>query len=111
MSLERYFRSSNHGMIWIRAVLASVVLFAVLAARNVPSDFSKAASVHSTISADSHLDQRPRFDYSSSEWNAPADTFQLLPPTAESAHLTPTPDSFSTIQTKGFHYNRPPPIC
>ncbi len=110
MSFERHIASGSHGTIWIPTVLAAVVLFALLAARDVPPDFSKAPCEHSTIGADSHPDQRPRFDDSGSKWKAPADTFQLLPPTAESAHLTPTPDLFSTFQTKGFHYNRPPPI-
>jgi len=110
MSLERHIRSGSHGRIWIQAGLACVALFAVLAARNVPPDFFKSPCIHSAISDDSHHDQRPRFDDSGSKWKAPADTFRLLPPTAESAHLTPTPQLFSTPQTKGFHYNRPPPI-
>lgn len=110
MSLERHIRSGSHGRILIQAGLACVALIAVLAARNAPSDFSKAPCINSAISADSHHDQRPRFDDSGSKWIAPADSFQLLPPSAESVHLTPTPRPFSTLQTKGFHYNRPPPI-
>ncbi len=109
MSLQRHIRNGSHGAIWIRIALASFALFAVLAAGNVAPDFSKAPSVHSTVSADSHHDQRPRFDDSGSKWKAPADTFQLLPPTAETAHLTPAPQLFSTLQTKGVPYNRPPP--
>jgi hypothetical protein len=110
MSLQRHIRNGSHGAIWIRTALASVALFAVLAARNVAPDFSTASCVPSTVSDDSHHDQRPRFDDSGSKWNAPAGTFQLLPPTGETAHLTPTPQLFSTLQIKGFHYNRPPPI-
>ncbi len=110
MSRGRHIWSGSHGTVWLRTVLASLALFAVLAARNVAPDFSKALCVHSTVSDHSHHDQRPRFDDSGSKWNAPAGTFQLLPSTGETAHLTPTPQLFSTLQIKGFHYNRPPPI-
>jgi hypothetical protein len=110
MSLDRHFPSGSYRTIWIRAVLASIALLAVLAARNVPPHFPSASRVHSAASADSHHDQRPRFDNSGSKWSAPADSFRPVPPTPESAHLTPTPRLFSTLQTKGFHFNRPPPI-
>jgi len=110
MSLERHFRSGNHGTMWIRAVLACAALFALLAARNVPPDFPRAPCVHSTVGTASHHDQRPRFDNSGLKWSAPAASFLPTPPVAESAHLAPTPQPFSTLQTKGFHFNRPPPI-
>jgi len=110
MSLERHIRSGRHDGILIQAGLACVAVIAVLAARNAPYDFSKAPYIHSAISADSHYDKRPRFDDSRSKWIAPADSFQFIPPSAESVHLTQTPQPFSTLQTKGFHYNRPPPI-
>ena len=110
MWLERHFRSGSHGTIWMRAVVASAMLFAVLAARNVPPHFPKAPGVRSAVSDNSHHDQRPRFDNSGSKWSAPADSFLPDPPAAESAHLAPTPQLFSTLQTKGFHYNRPPPV-
>ncbi len=31
--------------------------------------------------------------------------------TAGDAHLIPAPALFVTVPTKGFHFNRPPPIC
>lgn len=110
MSLKRHFRRGIHGRIWIRTVLACVALLAVLAARNVAADFSQAPCVHAVIGASPHHDQKPRFDDSNSEWCAPANGFQLLPPTAESIHVPLTPHLSSTVQTKGFHYNRPPPM-
>jgi hypothetical protein len=110
MLFERHIWSGSRGTIGLRTVLASLALFAVLAARNVAPDFSKAPCGHSTVSDASHHDQRPRFDDSGSKWNAPAGAFQLLPPTGEAAHLTPTLQLFSRLQIKGFHYNRPPPI-
>ena len=111
MSLERHIRSGSHGRIWIQAGLACVALFAVLAARNVPPDFFKSPCIHSSISAASHHDQRPRFVHSSSEWGVPDNNSLRVPPADKSAHLTPAPQPFFTPQTKGLHYNRPPPIC
>ncbi len=111
MSLARHFRGSNQGVVLIRAVLASVALFAIFAARDVPQDFPQAPDLQSRINADSHHDQIPRFDNTGSQWNAPGATFILFPPSAESAHLTRVPQLPSTLQTKGFHFNRPPPIA
>jgi hypothetical protein len=110
MSLERHLRSGSNRTMWTRAVLASAALFALLAARNVPPDFTKAPCVQSTVAAALHHDQRPRFDNGGLKWSAAPATFVLAPPIAESAHLAPAPRLFSTLQTKGFHFNRPPPI-
>ena len=110
MSREPHFRGSSHGTIRIRALLASAALFAILAARDVPPHFPQAQGVHSTISTNSPHDQRPRFDNGGLDWSAPADSFLPVPPTAESSRVTPTPPLLSTLQTKGFHFNRPPPI-
>ena len=107
---QRYFRGDSRRTLWIRAVLASAALFALLAARNVPPDFLSALSVHSTVTAASHHDQRPRFDNSALRWSAPAATYLPVPPVAESPHSILTPQLSSTVQTKGFHFNRPPPI-
>ncbi len=109
MSLDRHFRSDGHGAMWIRAVLAFIVLLGVFAAREVPSHFSD-AGIHSTVGADSHHDQRPRFDQGASDWNAPPAIVLVFPPTGESQHLMFTAQLLSTLRTKGFHFNRPPPI-
>ena len=111
MSLERHFRSGSQLRIWIRPLLASVVLIATLAARNVAPHFPQAPGLHFTISADSHHDQRPRFVHSSSEWGVPDKNSLRVPPADKSAHLTPAPQPFFTPQTKDVHYDRPPPIC
>jgi hypothetical protein len=110
MSLDRHFPGGSCRTVWIRAAVVSIALLAVLAARNVPPHFPGASRLHSAASADSHHDQRPRFDNYGSNWSAPVDSFRPVPPTPESAHLVPTPRLFSTLQTKGFHFNRPPPI-
>jgi hypothetical protein len=97
-------------MMWMRAVLASMALLAVLAARNVPPEFPKAPSLQSAVGANLHHDQRPRFDNSGLKWSAPVASFLQAPPAIESAHLASTPLPCSRLQTKGFHFNRPPPI-
>ena len=107
---QRYFRRDSRRTLWIRAVLASAALFALLAARNVPPDFPSALSVDSTVTAASHHDHRPRFENSALRWSAPVATFLPVPPAAESAHSILTAQLSSTVQTKGFHFNRPPPI-
>jgi hypothetical protein len=111
MSLLQYFRHGSRGSIWTRATLASIALLGILAARSVPTQFPRALGGHSTISADSHHDQRPRFDHADSQWSAPANGFLPTPPAAKSTQLAPVPQLFSSLQTKGFRYNRPPPIC
>ena len=111
MSLERHFRYGSQRTIWIGTTFASLALFATLAARNALPHFPQRPRVQSSINAESHRDPRPRFDDNDSNWVAPAESLpQLLPPIAESAHLTPSPRRFAAIQTKGFHFNRPPPI-
>jgi hypothetical protein len=110
MSPARHFRTSGRGTIWIRTLLASAAIFSVLAARNVPPHFPATPGVHSAIGTVSHHDQRPRFDNSNSQWSTPADSFLPVPPVAESAHLAPPLQLFSTLQAKGLHFNRPPPL-
>ena len=110
MSPARCFRAGSRGTTGIRALLALLALFSVLTARNVLPHFPGTPGAHSTVNADSHRDQRPRFDNSGMQWSAPAESFLSMPTAAESAHVTPAPQLFCTLQTKGFHFNRPPPI-
>lgn len=95
---------------WRQVALISVVVSAVLAARNLPPNFPTKTSVHASLSASWHHDQRPRFDHHGSYWSSPTDSFLLAPPAAECANVGPASESFSTLQKKGFHYNRPPPL-
>jgi len=111
MWLGSHPRSGNQSTIWARLLLAAVALFAVLAARNALPDFREASSVHSAFNAVSHHDQRPRFDRDGPTWGAPDSSVLPIPPAVESAHVGPAPRPFSTLQPKGFHYNRPPPLA
>ncbi len=108
MSQERHFRRHSHALMF-RAGLASVVLFALLNARDIPSHFQTTSKTHSTLTSDSQHDQRPRFDHYTLDWNVAAPTILPFPMFDKSAHLTPAPQLFSILQTKGFHFNRPPP--
>lgn len=107
MSFDRHFRSRDRA-VWIRTILASVALVAIFAARGAPPQFVGGASDHS-ISADSHHDQRPRFDFSNIAWSPPVPTFVLFPPSSRSTNLNSPLRLFSTLQSTGFHFNRPPP--
>jgi hypothetical protein len=109
MEHEGHFRSGRRRATWMRVVVASVALFSIFAARSTPSQFPDAPANHS-IGADSHHEQRPRFDRGAFSWSAPVAAFVLLPPSAEPPNLTPASQVTSTLQTKGFHFNRPPPV-
>ena len=107
MSLNGHPRSRSRDT---RAILACAALLSLLAIRTAPPDFPKPSSVqHSSIKTVSSQDQRPHFDSEGLQWSAPVGDFLPFPPAAESAHLIPTSQLWSSLQTKGFHYNRPPP--
>ena len=93
-----------------RVILAFAALFALLVIRTAPPDFPKSSSLqHSSIKTVSSHDQRLHFDSEGLQWSAPVGHFLPFPPAAESAHLPPASQLWSALQTKGFHYNRPPP--
>jgi hypothetical protein len=117
MSLDRHPRSGRRGTIRIHAIVAFSALVALLVARNIPPDFHQAVSLQYSsvasvfsISAVSSHDQRPRFDCNGSQWSAPAASFLPFPPAAVSVHSACTSHLFPNRNTKGFHYNRPPPV-
>lgn len=101
---------SKSGTRWFHAMLGLAAICALLVSRNLPPDFHAATSAHySAVRAVRSHDQRPRFNCDGLKWSVPASRFVALPPRAESAHLTAPSQAFSALQTKGFHYNRPPP--
>jgi hypothetical protein len=108
MSSQRHFRSSGNA-IGIRGRLVFFVLIAIFAARSAPAVFLGATTEHS-IAADSRHDQRPRFNSRVLAWTAPIAAFVLFPADAEPLNLAAAQELFLTLQTKGFHFNRPPPI-
>lgn len=93
------------------AVIALAAVLGVIVARSVPPEFPSTPGLSSSVHAVSSHPQRPRFNCSGSEWSMLASTAGLLPPNAESAIGPAIGASFCALQTKGFRYNRPPPIA
>ena len=109
MAVKPYF-PSNRDVRWIRMIPALTAVFVLLVARHVPPEFPKTPSHHhSAVSAISKHDQRPRFDSVGSQWSTPVRGFLPFPPSAEATHAAPASQLWSALQTKGYHYNRPPP--
>ena len=102
-----------NGGLWnrcIQVVPALAALLVLFVARNTPPEFSQATSVHyASITAVSNHGHRLQFDSNGLQWSDPVRVFLLLPPETESAHSSLTPELYSELQLKGFHYNRPPP--
>jgi len=110
MSLNAHRKNGWRGAISSRALFALAALFALLAIRNAPPSFPKPLSPHhSSVKAVSGSDQRPHFVADGLQWAALVGHFLPFPPTAESPHLAYAFQPWSTLQAKGFHYNRPPP--
>jgi hypothetical protein len=110
MSLAWYLRGGIRGTTYSRASLAFAAVFSLLIARSVPSDFSSAPSIHSSLHSTIHHDQRPRFRCDGSQWSVPLNYFFLVRPTSQSRHSAPHVALFSTRLTKGLPYDRPPPV-
>lgn len=111
MSSNGRSRNRCREAVWTQVFLAFASLFALLAIRNAPPEFPKPPSLHhSSFNAVSTHGVRPRFDANGLQWSAPVSHFLPFPPAAYSAHLTPVPQLWSALQSKGFHHNRPPPV-
>lgn len=109
MRLSFDFRERKCGISLSRGLLGVASLLALLVVRSAPPEFPGASVHHFSVRTVAHHEQRPRFDSDSSQWTVPVKSFVPIPPSEESARLTPAHQSFSTLQTKGFRYNRPPP--
>jgi hypothetical protein len=110
MSSNGHPRNRGREAISTQTFLAFAALFALLVIRTAPPDFPRLPSLHqSSVNTVSGHHERPRFDSDGLQWSAPVGHFLPFPPAADSAHLTPVPQLCSALQSKGFHYNRPPP--
>ena len=110
MSSNVHPRNRRREAISTQAFLAFAALFALLVIRTAPPDFPRPPSLHhSSVNAVSSHDERPRFDSGGLQWSAPVGHFLPFPPAADYGHLNPVPQLWSALQSKGFHYNRPPP--
>ena len=97
---------------WIKIIPALAALFLLLVYRNTPPDFSQTASAHHfSVNAAANHAHRLQFDTNGLEWSNPVSAFALFLPRAESAASSSNAESYSGLQLKGFHYNRPPPVA
>jgi hypothetical protein len=103
-------RTGDRVSVWIHVVVVFAASFALLAARNSAPDFTISPFHHAAINAFSSHDHRPHFDSNGSEWVTPVSSFLPFPPVAVSAHLSHVSQLSSTLEAKGPHYNRPPPV-
>jgi len=110
MLLNQHPRRGKREAILNQAILAIAALVPLLVIRVAPPAFPQPLSLHhASVGEIANHSQRPHFDSDGSQWSAPVSHFLPFLPAAESAHLSSTSQLWSTVRTKGFHYNRPPP--
>jgi hypothetical protein len=108
MSLVRNFRNHLSGTPYRVAALGAA-LVALLFVRFTPPPFSEMPSAQATVVCHSAHDPRPCFDPDDQGWSVPAASIAIAPP--EVSHHSPSvTELILPFQTKGSHYNRPPPL-
>jgi hypothetical protein len=108
MPLSRNIGKRMSGTFWTATVPAFVVLSSLLVAQNVPLEFPSVLVGQSSITAGSTHAQAQRFDSDGLQWTAPVGAFVILPAIGR-VNRNFTQPLLPAIQTKGFHFNRPPP--
>ena len=108
MPLSRNTAKGMFGTRWIATVPAFVVLSSLLVAQNIPLEFPSASVGQCRISAGSTHGQTQRFDSDGLQWTAPVGAIVIFPLT-ERLKWNFTQQPLAALQTKGFHFNRPPP--
>lgn len=99
-------------VISLRATIAITALFGLLVIRSIAPHFPRLPSFHlSARNVALSQGHRPHFDSERIEWSAPANAFFPYPPAGVAAILTASLQPSSKLRTKGFRYNRPPPVC
>jgi hypothetical protein len=100
----------SHRFHWIETTIAVAALFALLAVRNAEPEFSALNTTHySVVNAPSH-DPKPRFNCDTEDWTLPVRGVLTLPTITESLRRPFAARFAPMLQTKGFPYNRPPPV-
>jgi hypothetical protein len=111
MWANRHIRNGELGKRGIKVSAALAALLVLLVARNTPPEFREIPSVrHTSVTAVASHGHRLQFDSNELQWTDPVAVFVLIPPETEPAHSYSTPELYSALQLKGFHYNRPPPF-
>jgi hypothetical protein len=109
MSLNRNIHRGMFSTVRVATIPALLVLSSFLVAQNVSLEFPRAPSApQCSISEGSTHGQTQRFDSDGMQWIAPVGAFVIIP-SAEGANWALTQQPLPAIQTKGFHFNRPPP--
>jgi hypothetical protein len=108
MQLNRNTSKRMFGTLWIATVPAFVVLSSLLVVQNVPLEFPSGSVGQCSIGAASPHGQTQRFDSDGLHWTASVGAFVIFPLT-ERLKCNFTQQLLAAIQTKGFHFNRPPP--
>jgi hypothetical protein len=110
MSFGWHFESSHRGPVWTRALLTSVALIALLAARGTPPSFANLLKTfHDQARTLTHHDQRPRFDRDGQDWSEVPNNVQHIPLVVAMERASATSREFFTLLDKGVPYKRPPP--
>lgn len=108
MSLVRNFRNHLSGTPYRIAALCAA-LVALLFVRFTPPAFSEMPSGQATVVCHSAHDSRSCFDPDGQGWSVPAAFVAIARPEV-SRHLPSVTELILPFQTKGSHYNRPPPL-
>jgi hypothetical protein len=92
-------------------LITAVALFALLAAGRFRPNFVDAFGSDLSIRASASHDKVLRFNCDRSDNIALARAALTLPSWEPVSHLVPAPEGLAEFATKGFHYNRPPPLA
>jgi hypothetical protein len=108
MLLDRNLRNHLSGTPYRTAALCAA-LVALLFVRFTPPAFSEMPSAQATVVCHSAHNPRPCFDADGQGWSVPTAFIAIAPPEV-SYHLPSVTELNLPFQTKGSHYNRPPPL-
>gem|GEM_PF-2582785 len=109
MSLNRNIRRGIFGKLTIGTIPVLLVLSSLLLAQGVALEFPRPLSARQcSIGAGSTHTQMQRFDTDGLQWSAPVAAFVILP-SVEGVKCGLAQEPLPAIETKGFHFNRPPP--
>jgi hypothetical protein len=95
---------------WIESVLTVASLFSLLAVRYAPPELSALNTAQGSVCNALSHDLKPKFNCDVEDWTLPVRVVLMLPTITESLKLPLAPRFASRPHTKGFRYDRPPPI-
>lgn len=95
----------------IQAAVVYTALFSLLLGRAVPANFPPQASLRASVRCSSPDHQRSCFEREGSRWAMLSSSFLPCALQSSSVKTSPSFDPLLPRSTKGFHYNRPPPLA